>query len=107
MPAFIPWLLAAFFGGLRFVAGSIVAQALIGIGVGVVTYTGVDVSFNYLKAEAFARLGELPAEVLQLLAYAGVGSFLNIVFSAYMMRLSMTAVRNAAGLLAVKRFFKL
>jgi len=107
MPAFIPWLLAAFFGGLRYVAGSLAVQVLIGLGIGIATYTGMDVTFDHLKAQALNNFSGLPAELVGLLGFMKVGNAINVVCSAYVARLSMTAVRNAAGALAVKRFFKL
>lgn len=103
----MPWFIAALLGGLRFAAGSIAAQVLIGLGIAVVSYTGIDLTFGYLKAQALANIGGLPAEVVGLLSYMQVGRCINIVTSAMMMRLGMTAVRNAAGVLAIKRFFKL
>lgn len=103
----MPWLIAALLGGLRFVAGSIAVQALIGLGVGVASYTGIDVTMTWAKSNAIAKLGALPADLLGMLSYMKVGVAINIVFSAMLMRFAMTAVRNAAGLLAVKRFFKI
>lgn len=107
MPAFIPWILSALLGGLRFVAGSLALQVLVGLGIGVVTYTGMDISLNYLKQQAVSNLSGLPVDMLSLLGYMKVGNFINIVTSAMVARMSMTMVRNAAGALAVKRFFKL
>jgi Na+-transporting NADH:ubiquinone oxidoreductase subunit NqrE len=107
MPAFIPWILSALLGGLRFVAGSLALQVLVGLGIGVVTYTGMDISLNYLKQQAVSNLSGLPADMLALLGYMKVGNFINIVTSAMVARMSMTMIRNAAGALAVKRFFKL
>lgn len=102
----MPWFIASLLGGLRFAAGSIAAQVLIGLGIGVLTYTGMDVSLTYLKGQALAQLSGLPAELVGLLGYMKVGVFLNIVTSAMVARLTMTGVRNAAGVLAIKRFIK-
>lgn len=107
MPAFIPWILAAFFGGLRFVMGSLAIQVLVGLGIGVISYTGIDISLTYLKGQAIQALGGLPAEVIGALGYAKVGVFINIVTSAMVARMSMTMIRNAAGALVLKRFLKL
>lgn len=103
----IPWFIAALLGGLRFVAGSIAVQALLGLGVGVVTYTGADISLEYLKGQALSNLSGLPRELLGLLAFMKVGVFINIVISAMVARMTMTGVRNAAGAIAIKRFLKL
>lgn len=103
----MPWFIAALLGGLRYAAGSIFVQALIGIGVGVATYTGTDITMDWAKSQAVANFQSLPPDLLGVLAYLKIGKAINIVFSAMLMRLSMTAVRNAAGALAIKRFFKL
>lgn len=106
MPAFLPWLLTAFFGGAKWVVGSLAAQVLIGLGIGVATYTGMDISMDYAKQQAINSFGGLPGEVIGALGYAKVGSFISLIFSAMAMRLTMTTVRNSAGLLAAKSFFK-
>lgn len=111
MPAFIGvlirWLAPALLGGLRYVAGSIAIQALIGLGVGVLTVVGVDTAFNWYVDRARGALGGLPAQLLGLLGYMRVGEAIGIVVAAVTARMSMTMVRNAAGALAIKRFFKL
>ena len=111
MPAIIGvlirWLVPALLGGLRFVAGSIAVQVLVGLGVGVLTVVGVDVAFNWYIAQARNSLGGLPAELLGLLGYMRVGEAIGIVVAAIAARMSMTMVRNAAGVLAIKRFVKL
>jgi hypothetical protein len=107
MPAVIPWLLSALLGGLRYVAGSFALQVMVGLGIGVVTYTGMDISMNWLKEQALVNLSGLPSELLGLLGYMKVGNAINVVVSAMAARMSMTMVRNAAGALALKRFFKL
>ncbi|MET3181111.1 UNVERIFIED_ORG: hypothetical protein ABIC43_004280 [Variovorax guangxiensis] len=107
MPAVIPWIIAALLGGLRYVAGSFALQVLVGLGIGVATYTGMDVSLDYLKGQAVQNLTGLPAELLGMLGYMKVGNCINIITSAMVARMSMTMVRNAAGALALKRFFKL
>jgi len=103
----MPWFIAALLGGLRFAAGSIAVQVLLGLGVGVVTYTGADISLEYLKNQALSNISGLPGEVIGLMSFMKIGVFMNIVFSAMVARLTMTGVRNAAGAIAVKRFLKI
>jgi len=107
MHAIITWAIPLLLGGLRFVAGSLAVQVLVGLGMGVVTYTGVDLTFAYLKGQAIANFAGLPADLVQLLGFMKVGNAISVVSSAYMARLTMTTVRTAAGALAVKRFLKL
>jgi hypothetical protein len=102
MPAFIAMLV----GALRYAAGNIAGQVLVGLGIGVLTYQGVDISLEYLKGQALANLAGLPAELLGLLSFMKVGVFINIVSSAMVARLTMTGVRNQAGKIVNKRFSK-
>lgn len=106
MPAWIAWAITSLLGGLRFVAGSLAVQVLLGLGIGVATYTGIDITFEHLKGQAISNFSGLPAELVGLLGFMKVGNAINVVASAYSARFAMTAVRNAAGVLAVRQFFK-
>ncbi|WP_454903222.1 DUF2523 domain-containing protein [Variovorax gossypii] len=107
MPAFLPWIIAGLLGGLRYVAGSMALQVLVGLGIGLVTYTGMDISLDYLKQQALQQIGGLPADLIGLMGYLKIGNCINIITSAMVARMTMTMVRTASGALAVKRFLKL
>lgn len=107
MPAFLPWLITFVVGSLRFVAGSLAVQVLVGLGIGVVTYTGIDATFDFVMQRSVQTLGGLPAELLGLMGYMKLGKCIGVIVAAYTGRFAMTAVRTAAGALAIKRFMKL
>ena len=83
MPAFIAMLL----GGLINIAGYLAGRVLIGLGIGVVTYTGFKFGLDALKADAVASLLGLPPNVLDLLGILKVGVCISIVTSAVAARL--------------------
>jgi hypothetical protein len=83
----MPVFLASLLGGLVSITGSLVGRVLVALGLSVVTYTGMSATLGYVKAEALAALNGLPADVVMLLSYMGVGQFINIVTSALLARM--------------------
>lgn len=92
------WLL----GGLVGMMPSLIGQALIALGIGVVTYTGVDFALGWLKSGAVSALGGLPAEVVGMLALMKVGSCISMVFSAITVRAGMNGLNSGT----VKKWVK-
>lgn len=75
-------------------AGSWVLQALVSLGIGYVTYTGVDVTLDWLKTEAISSLQGMPTGVVQLLAFLKVGQCVSIVFSAISIRMGINGMQS-------------
>lgn len=86
--------IATILGGLLRISGTIAGQVLIALGIGVVTYTGVDVTMDWLKSQALAQLTGMPAGLVGLLAYMKVGVCINIVFSAIAVRAGLTGIQG-------------
>lgn len=83
----MPVFLASLLGGLVSITGSLVGRVLVALGLSVVTYTGMSATLGYVKAEALGALNGLPADVVMLLSYMGVGQFVNIITSALLARM--------------------
>lgn len=98
----MPWIAAILLRGLMWVASSVVGQALVGLGIGVVTYTGTKVLLASYKAQAVAAFIGLGPDVLGLLGVLKVGQCISILFSA----LAIKAGVNGARSDVVKRFIK-
>jgi len=81
---FAGWLLAG--------AIPLVKKALIGIGIGVITYEGVTQALNYARDQVVASWGLLPGNVAQVLALFGFNEFFGIVLGAIAARAAFTAV---------------
>lgn len=99
----MPWLAAIIGNMLLSIAGSLVAQVLVGLGVGVVTYTGADMAIGWLKTNAITAFQGLPAEIVGMLALMKVGSCVAMVFSAMVMRMTLQGLTSGASKAFVKK----
>lgn len=86
----MPWLLTLL-NGLITLAGTWAGKALIGLGIGAVTYTGVSTAVGAAKTMAFGYLNQAAAvaAIGQFLGLLQIGTCINILFSAYVIRLTM------------------
>jgi hypothetical protein len=66
----------------------------IGLGVGFITYQGLDVSLAALKTQVFSMLSGLPLAALQILGLMSVDKALNIIFSAIAFRAVLSGFRD-------------
>jgi len=91
----MPLFLAALLGGLYSALGSMVGKVLVSLGIGYVTYFGVNVALDFFKAEVFEKINAAGSVVPGLLYFAGVfqvGTCFNILFSAWTARLVIQGV---------------
>lgn len=88
----IPVIAAAAVGALISVTGTIVGRVLVALGIGVVTYTGVQMGIDSLLANMDSAIGGMPAEILGLLGYMRVGEALNIIISAMSARMLLNGL---------------
>lgn len=81
------WLLA--------LAGPVARRVMISLGLAVVTYTGVSTAVNGILANAKAAwTGSLSADVLNLVAMAGINTALSILAGACIARVSLVAMKR-------------
>ncbi len=90
MPVFI----AAFLGGLINVAGTIAGQVMIGLGISVLTYSGLSTTLDWLKAGAIANFHALPSSVLNILSVLKVGPSVSMVFSAIVVHMTLQGLTS-------------
>lgn len=77
LPAFV----GSIGGVLLSLTAGFVGRTLAALGLSLVTYYGVSKALNFLKDMIISSLSGLPAEVVQLLGLAKVGTALTILFS--------------------------
>jgi hypothetical protein len=77
----------------------IIVNALIALGVGVLTVTGIDVAVNQAMSWVTGAVGGLPADLANLLALGGFFQGMSYVGGAFSARVAM------AGASSIKRFF--
>lgn len=90
MPLFVSFLL----GGLLNLAGSLAGKVLIGLGISVVTYTGISSSIDWLKTGAVNAFMGLPANVVGMLSLMHVGSCVSMVFSAVVVKYTLAGLAS-------------
>ena len=90
MPIFV----SALLGGLINICGTIAGRVLIGLGISVVTYTGLSASIDFLKTSAVSQLGALPAQVLAILSIMKVGQSMSVIMSATAVKLTLDGLTS-------------
>ena len=90
----MPVFLAALMGGLMAATGSIVGRVMIALGIGVVTYSGMSLSLDYLKTQAIDGLLGMGPDVVGMLVTLKVGQSISVVFSAMLARLVITGLQG-------------
>lgn len=88
MPVFV----AAIGGMLINIVGTLAGRVLVALGIGVVTYTGMTTTLDWLKAGALSALSGLPFEVVGLLGFMKVGVCISIITSAIASRAIINGV---------------
>lgn len=88
----LPAIAAAAIGGLISVTGTLVGRVLVALGVGVVTYTGVQAGIDSLLANLDSAIAGVPADILGLLGFMRVGQALNIIISAMSARMLLNGL---------------
>lgn len=83
------WFAAAIWGFLFNVIGTLAGKVLVGLGISVVTYTGLSASIDFLKAGAITSFSGLPVEIIGILSLMKVGSCISMVFSAITVRMTI------------------
>lgn len=86
-----------------FLAASVVPLAkkiLIGLGIGVVSYAGLNALYGQVEAQVVASWGQLGGSTLQILSLAGFPAAAGIVLSGLSARVALVAVEKFAKISA-------
>lgn len=86
--------MGGFAGLLMALAGPLARQVLISLGIGLITYVGVDAAVAGALSAAKATLGQLSASVAAVLARAGMFTALSILAGGLTARVSMLALKR-------------
>lgn len=90
MPVFI----YALGGMLISVVGTLAGRVLVALGIGVVTYTGMNTALGWIKTQAITSFALLPADVMNIVGMMKVGVCISIVTSAIMARLVLSGLTS-------------
>lgn len=83
--------LGAFFGAA---AGPIAKKVLGALGIGMVTYAGVDIAFSALQSLVTSYWNGMPADIAALLALGGYGQGVGIILASMSARVGMLSLSH-------------
>lgn len=92
----MPLWVAALVGGLVQVAGTLVGRVLLSLGIGYVTFTGVDTSLSWASSQFVTAMSGLPAATVQLAGLLKVGTCVSMLLSAVAARLLLGGLTSGA-----------
>lgn len=79
--------------------GPLVKRALVAIGIGTVTYAGLDVAFGAARDLVVSNYGQMSGDVANLVSLAGVGQAIGIILGAMAARVALTALSTLGRVL--------
>ena len=92
----MPLFLASLLGGLISVAGTLAGRALIALGFGMVSYTGITVALAAFKTDIISHFAGLSASTINVLGMLKVDVAISILFSALAARLVLQGLTSGA-----------
>lgn len=95
---FIPALVGALAGAM----GSFIGRAIIALGIGTITYTGLTVALGAVRSSVVSSVSSLPGDVLGLVGYLWLDKALTIIFSAVTISLSMRLIGGSLKKMVIK-----
>ena len=90
----MPALAAVLWGAFLTVIGSAVGQVLVALGIGLVTYSGVSVSLDFLKSSAVGAIQSLPPQIVGLWGLMKIGECISILSSAVVMKFTLMGLKD-------------
>lgn len=99
MPALF---ISALLGALATAMGSLAGRAMIALGIGFVTYKGIDLAIDSLKAQVVTSIRGVPGDALSLIGYLWLDKALTVVFSGIVVVLSMKAIGGSVKKVVLK-----
>lgn len=88
----MPLFIAALWGALIQIAGTLVGKVLISLGIGYVAYSGMDVSISWVRDLALSNLSALGADTVKVAGLLKIGTAVNILTSAMLARLALNGL---------------
>ncbi|URF08061.1 DUF2523 family protein [Cupriavidus campinensis] len=86
--------MAGLAGFLMALIGPLARQALIALGIGLITYVGLDAAVSGALAAAKSSLGQMPASVAAILARGGIFTAMSIIAGGITARMSMMVLKR-------------
>lgn len=81
-------------GFLMALIGPLARQALISLGIGLITFVGVDTAVTGALSAAKGYMGQVPADIAAILARAGMFTAMSVIAGGITARLSMLVLKR-------------
>jgi hypothetical protein len=94
----MPLIIAALWGALINIAGTLVGQVLLSIGIGYVTFTGVDASIGWARGQFLSGLSGIPAAAVGLAGVMQVGTCVSMLLAAVTTRVTLMGMQSGGKL---------
>ena len=79
--------------------GALAKKALIAVGLGTITYAGLQAAFDGAQAQVISHYGQMPAVAMLIADLAGVGQTIGILLGAMAARVGMAALSHISKVL--------
>lgn len=79
--------------------GALVKKALTALGLGTITYAGLQTAFDAAQAQVIAHYGQMSGNSMQLADLAGVGQAIGIILGALAGRVGLIALSKIGRVL--------
>jgi len=83
----------------RFLVKYIITKTLLVLGLGFVTYLGIDVLVDNIEAQLLSQFGGLPADIWNMASMAGLDVAITIIISAMALSLQIRLISAGAKML--------
>lgn len=90
----MPWLGALIAGAILNIVGSLISRALVALGLGVVSYVGINTTMTWLKTNFVTSAMGLDSVTLTVMGLLGVGKMVSMVFSALVVRATLQGMQS-------------
>jgi hypothetical protein len=77
----------------------LLAKILVSLGFSVITIVGMNTVIDQLKSTLIGRVNSMPADMLNLALFAGIGTGIGIIFGACATKLMLWQIQNATSML--------
>ena len=92
----MPLLIAALWGALVPMLGTMVGRVLVSLGIGYVSYTGIDATMGWAKAQFLSGMSGLPSQAIGLASTMKIGVCVSMLLSALVARLVLQGLTGGA-----------
>ncbi|WP_059285934.1 DUF2523 domain-containing protein [Aquitalea magnusonii] len=99
MPA---WLIPVVWGVISSILSALIARILTAIGVGSVTFIGVNLIVGKLKSAIMGFTSGFGSDAVNILGMSGLGVCFSLLFSAYTIRLTLAGMDKAGNYSQIK-----